>query len=50
MTIRTHRRRAARVLITKAGVLLLVTRNCRMLEAVETTRRIEVADGHVTGG
>ncbi|CAM5492733.1 ABC-F family ATP-binding cassette domain-containing protein OS=Streptomyces microflavus OX=1919 GN=G3I39_17185 PE=4 SV=1 [Streptomyces microflavus] len=29
------------------GTLLLVTHDLRMLEAVRTTRRIEVADGQV---
>ena len=32
-----------------AGTLLLVTHDRRMLEAVETTRRLEVSDGTVTG-
>jgi ATPase subunit of ABC transporter with duplicated ATPase domains len=31
------------------GTLLLVTHDRRMLEAVETTRHLEVADGKVTG-
>ncbi|MEK8145780.1 ATP-binding cassette domain-containing protein [Streptomyces sp. M10(2022)] len=33
---------------TYTGTLLLVTHDRRMLEAVSTTRRIEVADGKVT--
>jgi ATPase subunit of ABC transporter with duplicated ATPase domains len=37
-------------LATYPGTLLLVTHDRRMLEAVKTTRRIEVADGHVTSG
>lgn len=32
---------------TYTGTLLLVTHDRRMLEAVRTTRRIEVADGQV---
>ncbi len=30
------------------GTLLLVTHDRRMLDAVQTTRRVEVAEGHVT--
>ena len=33
---------------TYTGTLLLVTHDRRMLEAVSTTRRVEVADGKVT--
>ncbi|WP_305783226.1 ABC-F family ATP-binding cassette domain-containing protein [Symbioplanes lichenis] len=36
-------------LSTYPGTLLLVTHDRRMLEAVHTTRHLEVADGHVTG-
>lgn len=35
-------------LATYPGALLLVTHDRRTLEAVKTTHRIEVADGHVT--
>jgi ATPase subunit of ABC transporter with duplicated ATPase domains len=35
-------------LATYPGTLLLVTHDRRMLDAVMTTRRIEVADGHIT--
>jgi ATPase subunit of ABC transporter with duplicated ATPase domains len=37
-------------LASYTGTLLLVTHDRRMLDAVPTTRRIEVADGHVTSG
>ncbi|HET9517830.1 MAG TPA: ABC-F family ATP-binding cassette domain-containing protein, partial [Actinoplanes sp.] len=36
-------------LATYPGTLLLVTHDRRMLDAVQTTRRIEVADGRITG-
>ena len=36
-------------LTTYTGTLLLVTHDRRMLEAVTTTRRLSIADGHVTG-
>ncbi len=36
-------------LATYPGTLLLVTHDRRMLDAVRTTRRIDVADGRVTG-
>ena len=37
-------------LATCPGTLLLVTHDRRMLEAVKTTRRIELAHGHVRSG
>ncbi len=33
---------------TYTGTLLLVTHDRRMLEAVRTTRRVEVADGRIS--
>ena len=35
-------------LATYPGTFLLVSHDRRMLDAVMTTRRIEVADGHIT--